>query len=66
MPVKDGWQVCAEIRKWEAENPHVGTMPIVALTADVTADMAQKCKDLGFTAYCSKPIDSARLKSKCC
>ncbi|KAK9371216.1 hypothetical protein V1509DRAFT_636895 [Lipomyces kononenkoae] len=57
MPRKDGFHTCAELRRWEDENEVVDRVPIVALSANVMSDVAEKCAMVGFTRYVSKPID---------
>jgi CheY-like chemotaxis protein len=60
MPRKDGFQATAEIRAWEKEKgaPHV---PIVALSANVMSDVADKCALAGFSRYVTKPVDFKEL-----
>ncbi|KAK9376157.1 uncharacterized protein V1513DRAFT_397029 [Lipomyces chichibuensis] len=57
MPRKDGFHTCAELRRWEDENEVVDRVPIVALSANVMSDVAEKCAMVGFSRYVSKPID---------
>ena len=38
-----------------------GTLPIVALTANVAAGERQRCIDAGASAYVSKPVEAADL-----
>lgn len=52
MPVLDGYQATERIRRIEAYK----TLPIFALTADVTDDGKNKAKEVGFTGHLSKPI----------
>ncbi|KAK6355443.1 hypothetical protein TWF696_004540 [Orbilia brochopaga] len=56
MPRKDGFATCAEIRAWERENRSPRT-PIIALSANVMADVAERCAAAGFSRYVSKPVD---------
>jgi CheY-like chemotaxis protein len=56
MPRKDGYQACREVRAWEAERGF-GSMPIIALSANVMSDVQEKCKDAGFNDYVTKPVD---------
>lgn len=60
MPRKDGFQTTAEIRAWEKEKgaPRV---PIVALSANVMSDVADKCVLAGFSRYVTKPVDFKEL-----
>lgn len=60
MPVKDGYEATRDIRQWEQENSQE-RIPIVALSANVMSDVAQKCMDCGFSTYISKPVNFATL-----
>ncbi|CAG8645968.1 2496_t:CDS:2, partial [Gigaspora rosea] len=65
MPVKDGYETTAEIRSWEETNlPNGPKIPIIALTANVMSDVAEKCLKVGFTSYVSKPKMDQFLKTK--
>lgn len=57
MPNMDGYEATRQIRQWEQEQGKK-RIPIIALTASVTKDEAQKCFDSGMDAYCSKPINA--------
>lgn len=56
MPRKDGYTACREIRQWE-QSQHTKTMPIIALSANVMSDVADKCVAAGFSNYVTKPVD---------
>ncbi|KAK0389755.1 hypothetical protein NLU13_3328 [Sarocladium strictum] len=60
MPRKDGYQTCREIRQWERAASHP-KMPIIALSADVLADVQHKCVAAGFSDYVAKPVDFIEL-----
>jgi CheY-like chemotaxis protein len=60
MPRKDGYQTCREIRQWERV-AHYPEMPIIALSADVLADVQHKCVAAGFSDYVAKPVDFIEL-----
>jgi CheY-like chemotaxis protein len=60
MPRKDGYQTCREIRTWEAANSYAG-MPMIALSANVMADVLDKCVQAGFNSYVTKPVDFKNL-----
>lgn len=60
MPRKDGYQTCREIRHWERVAHHP-QMPIIALSADVLADVQHKCVAAGFSDYVAKPVDFIEL-----
>ncbi|KAF9183564.1 hypothetical protein BGZ50_004147 [Haplosporangium sp. Z 11] len=63
MPGRDGYEATKAIRRWEDE--HLGQddkrIPIVALSANVMANVAEKCLNSGFTSYLSKPVDFKKL-----
>lgn len=62
MPRKDGYQTCREIRQWEKQEKHP-RMPIIALSANVMADVLDKCVQAGFSNYVTKPVDFRALSS---
>ncbi|AMR26196.1 hypothetical protein A0257_03215 [Hymenobacter psoromatis] len=59
MPVMNGFEATEYIRN----ELHL-TVPIIALTADVTTVDVEKCKTVGMNDYISKPIDDKLLYSK--
>jgi PAS domain S-box-containing protein len=59
MPVMNGFEATKYIRN----ELHL-TLPIIALTADVTTVDVEKCKAVGMNDYISKPIDDKLLYSK--
>ena len=62
MPEMNGWEATKYIRsKMKAPK---STIPIIALTADVTKKNADKCKEAGMDAYISKPINEKDLLDK--
>lgn len=60
MPRKDGYQTCREIREWESQGSTT-KMPIIALSANVMADVLEKCVQAGFNSYVTKPVDFKEL-----
>ncbi|KAG0635609.1 hypothetical protein HOY80DRAFT_1056867 [Tuber brumale] len=62
MPRKDGFQATKEIRLWEQERK-THRVPIVALSANVMSDVADRCIAAGFSRYVSKPVDFKELSS---
>lgn len=62
MPVMDGYECTRAIRKWEAENglPHT---PIVAMTAYVQAEDAERCIEAGADCHLAKPVKKSALFS---
>jgi CheY-like chemotaxis protein len=63
MPRKDGYQTCREIRAWEKNNNYP-RMPIIALSANVMADVLEKCVQAGFNSYVTKPVDFKNLSEQ--
>ncbi|KAK3819805.1 MAG: hypothetical protein J3Q66DRAFT_281031 [Benniella sp.] len=63
MPIRDGYAATRAIRDWENEHLQEGErrIPIVALSANVMANVAEKCLNSGFTSYLSKPVDFKKL-----
>ncbi len=59
MPVMNGFETTAYIR-----NEMKSTIPIVALTADVTTVDLAKCKAVGMDDYLAKPVDEILLYNK--
>ncbi len=53
MPVMDGFDATAEIRKLKEYN----LLPIVAMTADAMTGVKERCFELGMQDFVSKPID---------
>jgi PAS domain S-box-containing protein len=62
MPEMNGWEATQYIRS--NMKPPKATMPIIALTADVTKNNAEKCKEAGMDDYVSKPINETDLLDK--
>ncbi|CUS08279.1 unnamed protein product [Tuber aestivum] len=62
MPRKDGFQATEEIRRWEQERK-ARRIPIVALSANVMSDVADRCIAAGFSRYVSKPVDFRELST---
>ncbi|KAF2858846.1 hypothetical protein K470DRAFT_259445 [Piedraia hortae CBS 480.64] len=61
MPNKDGYQTCTEIRTWERENRFANPLKIVALSANVLGDVQDKCVEVGFDYYLTKPVEFGEL-----
>lgn len=63
MPIVDGYQATAEIRRIEKESKMVKTA-IIALTANATTDDKQKCLDAGMDDFITKPIKREIVEEK--
>jgi PAS domain S-box-containing protein len=57
MPVMDGYAAIAAIRR----NPATASMYVIALTADVLVEDAQRCGDSGLDAILTKPFSPHAL-----
>ena len=55
MPVKDGFDATIAIKKMG-----IG-VPVVALTADDSAETRQRCQETGFDGFASKPLLASDL-----
>ncbi|KAH6673203.1 hypothetical protein B0J14DRAFT_482407 [Halenospora varia] len=62
MPNKDGYETCREIRQWEKQES-LPRMPIIALSANVMADVMDRCVEAGFNSYVTKPVDFKALSA---
>ena len=56
MPVMDGLEAAAMLRKYESSHPDVPQTYIIALTADAMTGDRQRCIEAGMNDYLSKPI----------
>ncbi|MEM7304368.1 MAG: EAL domain-containing protein [Pseudomonadota bacterium] len=59
MPVMDGYEATIKIRSMEGS---IGTIPVIAMTANVQDGERQKCLQVGMNDYLSKPIKLQKLK----
>jgi PAS domain S-box-containing protein len=60
MPGMDGFQAARQIRLLEAEDDNPRT-PIIALTANVSAEDREACRAAGMDGFVVKPLDRDRL-----
>jgi len=58
MPIKDGYEATAEIRKIDPEGADV---PIIAITAYAMRGARERCVEAGMDGYISKPIHVEEL-----
>jgi two-component system sensor histidine kinase RpfC len=58
MPVMNGLEATKLFRFTSLGQPHV---PIIALTADITPEVSQRCRDAGMDTCLTKPIEPAKL-----
>ncbi|KAJ5577205.1 hypothetical protein N7535_004131 [Penicillium sp. DV-2018c] len=60
MPIKNGYDTCRDIRKWEQTN-HYPQIPIMALSANAMTDQIEDAARAGFNDYVTKPIKHNEL-----
>lgn len=60
MPEMDGFEVSEHIRLMEGDK--IGTIPIIAVTADAMKGARERCIDAGMNDYISKPVDVEKLR----
>ncbi|MBC2840266.1 hybrid sensor histidine kinase/response regulator [Robiginitalea sp. SC105] len=63
MPVMDGYEATRAIRSGTL-GMEIGTLPIIAVTADTTEGARQRVIEVGMQDYISKPVDLAVLTEK--
>jgi CheY-like chemotaxis protein len=59
MPILDGYEATAAIRKWELESGR--RITIIAMTAHAMKEDLQHCLDAGMDGYISKPYRPQEL-----
>jgi len=62
MPVLDGIEATRRIRAFD--DPVKATIPVLALTADISNDNLENFHETGFDAYCTKPLDIAMIDAE--
>jgi len=63
MPEMDGMETTARHRTWEAESGRA-PVPILALTASVTASTAEHCAAVGMDGVLHKPLTISALQEQ--
>ena len=58
MPVMDGYQATAAVRRLEGDNHHT---PIIAMTAQAIKGGRARCSEAGMDDYVSKPLSPEKL-----
>lgn len=56
MPVLDGFAATRKVRELEKEGVLKGHLPIIALTANVTAGSEARCREAGMDHFLPKPL----------
>ncbi len=62
MPVMDGFEATQKIRDIEANNPHLGHIPIIAFTANTINNDREKCINGGMDDILEKPFDIIKFR----
>ena len=63
MPRMDGYAATTEIRRQQQQTTTGESIPIIALTANATADNRKKCLSIGMNDYITKPFRIEDLHS---
>lgn len=64
MPVMDGFTATRKIRQWEKARGVVNPMPIIALTANVSAAAEKECLEAGADKFLPKPLTMKALRDE--
>jgi CheY-like chemotaxis protein len=59
MPGMDGYETTAALRRMEGDERHT---PIVAITADTSEGVRERCLEAGMDAYIAKPVHAEDLQ----
>jgi CheY-like chemotaxis protein/HPt (histidine-containing phosphotransfer) domain-containing protein len=63
MPVKNGYQAAIEIRELEKSKKNNKPVIIIALSADVSSGVGEKCKQSGMNDYLQKPFKTHDIRN---
>jgi len=62
MPIMDGYEASKKIRQIEQSSPNNETrIPIIALTADLTDTVKERCVEAGIDEVLAKPVNAQEL-----
>lgn len=64
MPVMDGFTATRKIRQWERARGAVDRLPIIALTANVSAAAEKECLEAGADKFLPKPLTMKNLRDE--
>lgn len=64
MPRMDGYELVREIRALERSGLRQGRLPIVAMSADVGAEVSERCRQAGMDDCVAKPVTLAVLEAQ--
>ena len=59
MPRMDGYEATRQIRALDV--PNAGTIPVIALTANVFREDVERCLEAGMTSHLGKPLDYGEI-----
>ncbi len=62
MPLMNGYDATAQIRVYEGDA--MGSLPIIAMTANNSDSEKQRCKDAGMSDFLPKPLSLTGLREK--
>lgn len=62
LPLMKGVEVCRAIRKYEAENPALLPVPIIAVTANYSEEDAKEYIKAGMQAVFFKPLTPEKIR----
>ena len=61
MPVMDGYEASRAIRHLPG---NIANTPIIAMSAETSAEAIEKCKEAGINGHVNKPVDISHLKQE--